>query len=251
MRDRRHPSAKTRSSPDKQTQRVARERKRLAGKRDEMLGVVYEMYGRCNEVVLRVQDDVRTLVDLHRETTELLYILRSLPSERPPEPEPTPAAGRPTHDSGPRLPRLLPFREVAQRRDGQGRDSQQDAIRAEIAHGELRTALAQLQATRRRLAATLGMPVRAFTRRYCAKTDGQFHLRDEGPDCLFLKNRGCTVYEGRPTQCRTWPFWPENMGARAWSAVAAYCPGVGKGRHVPRSEIEATLAFQRRSTAQL
>src|SRR5262245_6162072 len=84
MRDRKHRSEKTRSSPDKQTQRLARERKRLVGKRDEMIGVVYEMYGRCNEVVLRVQDDVRTLVDLHRETTELLYILRSLPSERPP-----------------------------------------------------------------------------------------------------------------------------------------------------------------------
>jgi prophage regulatory protein len=115
MRDGKHRSAKARSSPDKQTQRVAREHKRLAGKRDEMIGVVYEMYGRCNEVVLRVEDDVRTLVDLHRETTELLYILRSLPSEPPPAPAPTPTAARPTHDSGPRLPRLLPFREVAQR----------------------------------------------------------------------------------------------------------------------------------------
>ena len=115
MRDRKHPSAKTRSSLDKQTQRVAREHKRLAGKREEMIGVVYEMYGRCNEVVLRVQDDVRTLVDLHRETTELLYILRSLPSDRPPAPAPSPAAATPTHDTSPRLPRLLPFREVAQR----------------------------------------------------------------------------------------------------------------------------------------
>lgn len=104
---------------------------------------------------------------------------------------------------------------------------------------------------RRRLAATLGIPVRAFTRRYCAKTDGQFHLRDEGPDCLFLKDRGCTVYEGRPTQCRTWPFWPENMGARAWSVVAAYCPGVGKGKRHSREEIEAVLSVQRRSTARL
>jgi prophage regulatory protein len=115
MRDRKHPSTTTRSSPDKQAERVARERKRLAGKRDEMIGVVYEMYGRYNEVVLRVQDDVRTLVDLHRETTDLLYILRSLPSERPPAPAATPAAATPTHDSSPRLPRLLPFREVAQR----------------------------------------------------------------------------------------------------------------------------------------
>jgi prophage regulatory protein len=115
MRDRKRPSAKTRSSPYKQTQRVERDRKRLVGKREEMIGVVYEMYGRCNEVVLRVQDDVRTLVDLHRETTELLYVLRSLPSEGPPAPAPTSAAAKPTHDSGPRLPRLLPFPEVAQR----------------------------------------------------------------------------------------------------------------------------------------
>ena len=72
-----------------------------------MIGVVYEMYGRCNEVVLRVQDDVRTLVDLHRETTELLYILRSLPSERPPAPDrrlfrrddrPSPAFGSWSYD---------------------------------------------------------------------------------------------------------------------------------------------------------
>jgi prophage regulatory protein len=115
MRDRRHPSAKTRSSPDKQTQRVAREGKRLAGKREEMIGVVYEMYGRCNEVVLRIQDDVRTLVDLHRETTELLYILRSLPAEGPPEQVPTTSAAASTRDSESRLPRLLPLREVAQR----------------------------------------------------------------------------------------------------------------------------------------
>jgi prophage regulatory protein len=115
MRDRKHPSTKTRSSPDKQAERVARERKRLAGKRDEMIGVVYEMYGRCNEVVLRVQDDVRTLVDLHRETTELLYILRSLPPERPPEQVPTTSAAASARDAEPRLPRLLPFREVAQR----------------------------------------------------------------------------------------------------------------------------------------
>ena len=89
--------------------------KRLAGKRDELIGTVYEYYGRTNEVALRLQDDVRTLVDLHRETTELLYVLRSLPFEQPPAAEPTPAAATPTHHSGPRLQRLVPFREVAQR----------------------------------------------------------------------------------------------------------------------------------------
>lgn len=101
---------------------------------------------------------------------------------------------------------------------------------------------------RRRLARTLGMPTRQFTRQYCDKTHGLFHLRDAGPDCLFLENSRCSVYEGRPTQCRTWPFWPENMDARAWTSIAAFCPGVGKGKAVPREEIEQVLADQRRST---
>ena len=28
-------------------------------------------------------------------------------------------------------------------------------------------------------------------------------------------------------QCRTWPFWPENMSSKAWTSIAAFCPGVG------------------------
>jgi hypothetical protein len=104
---------------------------------------------------------------------------------------------------------------------------------------------------RRRLARTLGMPTRRFTREYCVKTDGFWHLRDVGPECRFLVDNRCSVYEGRPTQCRTWPFWPENMSAKAWTAVAEFCPGVGRGPVVPRAAIEQTLDVQRRSTRRL
>lgn len=104
-----------RSSLNAQADLRTRDLKRLAGKRNELIGTVYELYGRANEVALRLQDDVRTLVDLHRETTELLYILRSLPSEGPPAEVPAAAAAAPTRDNAPRLPRLLPFREVTQR----------------------------------------------------------------------------------------------------------------------------------------
>ena len=31
----------------------------------------------------------------------------------------------------------------------------------------------------------------------------------DGP-CFFYKN-GCSIYDVRPTQCRTYPFWPEIM----------------------------------------
>ena len=111
---------KARSSPNTRTDQRTHDIKRLTGKREELIGTVYELYGRANEVALRLQDDVRTLVDLHRETTELLYVLRSLAPAVPPAPAPPPAvaparATAPEPDSGPRLPRLVPFREVAQR----------------------------------------------------------------------------------------------------------------------------------------
>ncbi len=98
---------------------------------------------------------------------------------------------------------------------------------------------------RRRLATHLKMSTQRFTKTYCAKTDGQFHLKHPERDCGFLEGTGCGVYEARPTQCRTWPFWPENMNPRAWrKEVASFCPGVGKGRLYSVEEIEAILAEQ-------
>lgn len=103
---------------------------------------------------------------------------------------------------------------------------------------------------RRRLAANLGIPTRQFTREYCAKTEGLFHLDNREVECMFLEGNRCTVYEGRPTQCRTWPFWPENMKARAWTAVAEYCPGIGQGHTVSADTIVEILREQRRASEQ-
>lgn len=101
---------------------------------------------------------------------------------------------------------------------------------------------------RQRLADSLGVSMAAFTRNYCQRTGTVWHLKEikERPDCQFLKDKNrCKVYEARPTQCRTWPFWPEMMNAKAWSSeVVAYCPGIGKGRVIPLAEIEATLSEQ-------
>ena len=56
-----------------------------------------------------------------------------------------------------------------------------------------------------------------------------------GGDCIFLRRDGgkpwCAIYEVRPTQCRTWPFWSENLRSeQVWNLTAANCPGVNKGR---------------------
>ena len=103
---------------------------------------------------------------------------------------------------------------------------------------------------RQRMAKSLKLSTTAFTRKYCAKTDGFFHLREDhgSPDCIFLKGNRCGVYKGRPTQCRTWPFWPTHMGAKPWAIeVASFCPGVGKGKLHTKEEIEKAMEEQRHS----
>ncbi|MDR1399482.1 MAG: YkgJ family cysteine cluster protein [Treponema sp.] len=63
-------------------------------------------------------------------------------------------------------------------------------------------------------------------------------------DCIFWKN-GCSVYEARPLQCRTFPFWHSIMvSAKAWDAAARDCPGMGKGTLHLLEEIMAYLEQQ-------
>ena len=96
------------------------------------------------------------------------------------------------------------------------------------------------------MAQSLGLSTYEFTKTYCTTTDGVSHLIDgEDGHCQFLKNKRCTAYEGRPTQCRTWPFWPETMDAKVWQKeVASFCPGVGKGPLISPEEIKKQIEEQ-------
>jgi len=104
-------------------------------------------------------------------------------------------------------------------------------------------------AERRGLARALGVTTAAFTRKYCVPAEGRFSLRGRDGACVFLEKGLCSVYEARPLQCRTWPFWPENMSRDAWREVSAFCPGVGKGPLIPAATIRRKLADQRAADA--
>ena len=111
-------------------------------------------------------------------------------------------------------------------------------------HGEFGFVFLTLE-DRRRFAKHLNISTATFTRQYCDMRDGVWHLKEDPkqPDCMFLKNKRCSTYEARPTQCRTWPFWPEVMTPKAWKGeVASFCPGVGKGRLWSKEEIEIIAA---------
>lgn len=52
-------------------------------------------------------------------------------------------------------------------------------------------------------------------------------------DCVFFDNqkRTCQVYQARPRQCRTWPFWDSNLRTPAdWQRTCESCPGAGTGK---------------------
>lgn len=95
---------------------------------------------------------------------------------------------------------------------------------------------------RKRLAAHLDMTTAEFTRKHTEASDGFVHLKDPDKDCPFLKDKRCTAHDARPWQCRTWPFWPENLHPKVWERdVATFCPGIGKGRLYTAAEIEEIL----------
>lgn len=86
------------------------------------------------------------------------------------------------------------------------------------------------------MAAFLGLDVEEFLRRYARRRRRKWCLRevevDGGYDCVFLVREAggrirCAVYPVRPGQCRSWPFWPENLASReAWEAALENCPGM-------------------------
>jgi uncharacterized protein len=95
------------------------------------------------------------------------------------------------------------------------------------------------------LAATVGLPVDEFLRRYVRKVGMRRSLIElAGGDCVFFEStsRRCRVYDARPRQCRTWPFWASNVATpAAWEQTAERCPGCNRGRRVPLGKIVAQL----------
>ena len=62
-------------------------------------------------------------------------------------------------------------------------------------------------------------------------------------DCILLQDiagqKRCIIYPVRPSQCRTWPFWSDNLAdPNAWNKATQKCPGINHGRLYTHDEIE-------------
>lgn len=98
------------------------------------------------------------------------------------------------------------------------------------------------------LANRLNLPLHEFLERFARVTSLGVSLTEKlspfGQDCVFLdrdKIPGkavCGVYEDRPKQCRTWPFWSSVIKSRStWDRAKRTCPGLGKGTHYSVQQI--------------
>jgi len=100
------------------------------------------------------------------------------------------------------------------------------------------------------MATALGITTDEFLQRYSRVLGGRRslneHETEHGFDCIFLDRTTqpgkalCRVYLARPTQCRTWPFWSDNIrSARAWRAAKERtpCPGMDSGTLIPVEKI--------------
>lgn len=68
-----------------------------------------------------------------------------------------------------------------------------------------------------------------FLQKYVRKVGSKLSLKElpKTYDCIFLKGKRCMVYEARPSQCKTFPWWDENLeNKEAWEDAASRCEGI-------------------------
>jgi Fe-S-cluster containining protein len=88
-----------------------------------------------------------------------------------------------------------------------------------------------------------------FIRTYTREVSGRRALKEvrvsaQEYDCVFLKNKMCQLYNFRPKQCRTFPWWSENLSSeKTWTELNSYCEGVNhpEAPLISLGEIQANL----------
>lgn len=104
------------------------------------------------------------------------------------------------------------------------------------------------------MASVLHLSTSDFLTRYATPSDLEDHWQmdevetDFGFDCALLGRCAdtgktwCNAHQERPSQCRTWPFWPDNLrNRRSWERAGRECEGVGRGEFVSLRVIQQDM----------
>jgi uncharacterized protein len=95
-----------------------------------------------------------------------------------------------------------------------------------------------------RLVTAFHMEQDEFIATYCRFVDMSDRVKlsfieKDNYDCEFWEKNGCSIYEHRPLQCKSYPFWGSNLQSpKEWAELGFFCPGVGKGTCHSQGSIE-------------
>jgi len=80
------------------------------------------------------------------------------------------------------------------------------------------------------IAQYLNITVELLKRLYIRQRDNRYALIERPKynyDCIFLKDKKCSIYPVRPIQCKTFPWWEYNLKSKdSWQAAAQNCEGI-------------------------
>ncbi len=90
----------------------------------------------------------------------------------------------------------------------------------------------------RSIAAYLSLAPPRFIDDYLYPFKDSYSIReDDTGHCAFFDS-GCRIYDVRPLQCRSFPFWFSNLRSqRRWRRISNQCPGIGQGPRFGRKAI--------------
>ena len=89
-----------------------------------------------------------------------------------------------------------------------------------------------------RMAEYLGITFSAFVDTYLYPMRAGYGVKEHSDGRCFFYDGGCIIYPVRPHQCRTYPFWFENLrSVKRWKRVSEACPGIGCGALYSKEKI--------------
>ena len=101
-----------------------------------------------------------------------------------------------------------------------------------------------------RAAAACGLAQRAFGEQYAVRRldDDCFELHATRGCPLLGADRTCRIYDARPLQCSSYPFWRSNVrNAAARRQLIADCRGTHAGPWHRRATVEARISADERN----
>jgi uncharacterized protein len=102
----------------------------------------------------------------------------------------------------------------------------------------------------KRLSKGIECGIEEFIHGYCRIVQGssgpRLSLKETDTfDCVFWVNGGCRVYDYRPLQCRSFPFWDSILVSQSiWEEHTSICPGMNKGAYHSAEEINRWLLMR-------